>query len=175
MYNGLKSMLRKTAKSLRTPPQKRGPYTPEPKRLRVISRHMAGESARRIASAEGIDRETVARILTQEDAVDCINRCRSQLLLLMPKVLRAVEELLNCDDPRVKAAIAMKLVDKLGSFEQLIGLANTLSDRELQKYAFLGRLTEMVTTKAKQHGIPLPPEYNGLEDEAKKRLEGVTP
>jgi len=164
-------MLRKPAKSRRMPPITQKLYTPEPVRGRVIALHVSGQSNRRIASTEGIDRETVSRILSQQEAVDLIGRYRSQLLGMMPKALQAVEDALSCDDPRVKAAIAMMLVDKLGGFEQVIGLANAASpesEHEDRRLQFLGSVTDMALKKARRFDISLPPELEAVEQELRQ-------
>jgi CENP-B N-terminal DNA-binding domain len=48
---------------------KRRLYTPKPKQIDVIGRHLNGESDRKIAREENIDRGTVVRILRQEEAL----------------------------------------------------------------------------------------------------------
>ena len=61
-------MTKKATKPGQNRPKKRGPYTPPPVQVRVIARHMDGQSNRRIASEEGIHRETVGHILSQQEA-----------------------------------------------------------------------------------------------------------
>ena len=59
-------MPRKAAKQLQIQPKRRVLYTPEPVRVRVVARHIEGESNREIARNEAIDRDTVGRILSQQ-------------------------------------------------------------------------------------------------------------
>lgn len=72
-------MPRNSAKANQTLPKKRGPYTPQPVQVRVIARHMDGQSNRRIASAEGLARETVGHILSRQEIVDTNARQWSRL------------------------------------------------------------------------------------------------
>jgi hypothetical protein len=62
---------------------KRELYTPKPKQAEVIKRHLNGESDRKIAREENIDRATVARILTEPELLtlrkeDCGARTMTQ-------------------------------------------------------------------------------------------------
>ena len=72
----------------------------------MLARHMSGESNRHIASEEGIDRETVGRILSQREVVQMIAQYQSRLLSIVPKAIRVYEEALECDDLRVALAAA---------------------------------------------------------------------
>jgi transposase len=92
----------KTAKRSQTRP-KREPYTPEPKRARVVALHVAGNSNRQIAVAENLDRGTVGRILSQPEIAHQMEQYRSTLLMMVPKAVRALEAVLESDDERVAA------------------------------------------------------------------------
>ncbi len=52
-------------------------YTPKPKQTRVITRHLNGESNRKIAREEQIDRATVNRILNQEELIDMMAKLQT--------------------------------------------------------------------------------------------------
>src|SRR5713101_764551 len=96
------------AKPLQTPP-KRGLNTPQPVRTKVIARHMNGESNRKIAAEEGIDRATVSRILSQKEVVTMLAEQQSQLLLMGSSALAVYQEALDCDDLGMAAATATKV------------------------------------------------------------------
>lgn len=154
------------AKSRQSQPKTRNLYTPRPTRERVVALYVAGQSNRAIAASEHLDRETVARILTQRETVNLLAGYRSQILeRLIPKSLKALEDALDSDDPRVRAVIAMKLVDKLGGFDHMSESPNAAppeSEQENRRLICLGRLTDMMVEKARRYDLPLPPE---LEDQ----------
>jgi hypothetical protein len=169
--------MHRNAKSRQKPPGRK-PYKSEVVRGRVVALHAAGKSNRQIAELEGIDRQTVSRVLSRPEAVDLINRYKSRLLLLMPKALLAVEQSLSCDDPHVKAGVAMKLVDKLGGYEELIGAANTVSpeaQREHQRLLMLGRLTDMQMRKCQLYDMPLPPDLASVREEIQSKFPEPVP
>ncbi len=66
-YRSVDIVQKKPAKPNQTKLKKRGPYTPAPVQLRVIERHANGESNREIARQERIGRDTVGRILSQQE------------------------------------------------------------------------------------------------------------
>ena len=78
---------------------------------RVVSRHLSGESKREIARVEGIGRDTVGRILSQEETVQMITRQRSRLQGIADKALDVVERALVCDDARLAVPVAMKIIE----------------------------------------------------------------
>ena len=55
--------------------------------LRVIEHHVNGESNREIAGQEGIGRDTVGPILSQQEVVQKIAQCRTRLLDLVPQAI----------------------------------------------------------------------------------------
>jgi hypothetical protein len=67
-------------------------YTPGPVRNRVVARHINGESNRRIAAAEGIDRVTVSKILSQKEIL--VMKAQSQTLLfgMVPEAIGTFAE-----------------------------------------------------------------------------------
>ncbi len=66
-------------------PRERNLYTPQPVQARVIERNLAGASNREIAREEGLDRETVHRILSQRELVEVLAENQSRLLRLAAK------------------------------------------------------------------------------------------
>jgi hypothetical protein len=59
-------------------PSRRALHTPKPKQTQVIARHLMGESNRKIAREEGIDRAAVARILSQEEVLNLVAEGQSR-------------------------------------------------------------------------------------------------
>jgi hypothetical protein len=106
---GRPSVIRKAVKSSQMPP-KRELYTPEPVRERVVALHMSGESKRKIARSEKIDRETVSRILSQREVVQAIAHYQAQLLSILPKTVGVLEKALDSSNPRVALAAANKVM-----------------------------------------------------------------
>jgi hypothetical protein len=92
-------MPRNSAKPGQDPPlKKRGPYTPEPVQVRVIARHMDGQSNRQIAREERVDRQTVGHILSRQEIVDTNARQWSRLQMMGDKALDVLEEALVGDE-----------------------------------------------------------------------------
>ena len=170
-------MARKTTKLRQIKPKSRGFYTPEPVRGRVLVRHMNGESNREIAKAEAIDRSTVGRILSQQEVVHMIAEGQSQLLSLVPKAIEVYRVALDSDDERLATATATKILEGaqvLGGIEQMFEFAKKASpevEREQQRLLFLGQMTDVALHKSRRFGIPLPPGYDKMEEEVKRRME----
>jgi hypothetical protein len=169
-------MPRKTVNCQQKPANRRELYTPPPVRSRVIARHVNGQSNRRIAREEGIDSQTVSRILSQREVVDLIAQYQTRLLEMLPKAVGVYDEALSSGDLRIAAGTATKLLE---GFKVLpkdgIELPTPESDRQQRKLIFLGQMLETLLYKKQHHGLALPPEFDGLEEEARKRVEGVTP
>jgi hypothetical protein len=142
-------------------------------RGRVIARHIGGQSNRRIASEERIDRETVSRILSQQEVAELTAQYRSRLLGMVPKAIGVYDEALACDDLRIAAAAATKLLE---GFQMLsrdgIEPATPAPDRVHQRHLLLGQIMEMMLYKKQKYGIPLPPEFDAVETQLMKGLEG---
>jgi ribosomal protein S13 len=159
-------MTRKSAKNRQMPPKKRGFYTPDPVRSRIIARSIGGQSNREIATEEGIDRDTVSRVLSQDEVVEMKNSYRSRLLEMVPQAISVYEQLLNSKDERVRATAATKLLEGLQVFpkggvwpEQSVAE----QDHEQRKRLLLGRMMEMMLYKGQRYGIPLPVEFDELK------------
>lgn len=58
-------------------------------------RRASGESKTAIAAAMGINRKTVTRVLSQGEYQLLVQKCRSQLVGLLPRAARVVERLLK--------------------------------------------------------------------------------
>jgi hypothetical protein len=166
-------MSQKTSKPGQNLPKQRGLYTPSPVRDRVIARHISGESNRRIASEEGIDRETVGRILSQKEVALMKGQSQALLFSLVPEAIKALGEVFRSDDLRLKAAIGMKLLECLQVFPNRGEHLTPQPDPEERRLLILGGLVDMGLKKCKKYNLPRPPGVDGLEEEVQKRLEGV--
>lgn len=169
-------MLSNAAKDHHKPAKQRTLRTPEPVQSRVIAHHFSGLSNRKIAAAEGLDPDTVGRILSQEEVAQKREEYRAQVFGLVPKSIRAYDEILESDDLRTKAAIATKVLEGYevlpkGRIEQ----PAPPPDARLQKWIVLGQIKDMALTKHDKYGTTLPPELEGLKEEARQRLEGLSP
>jgi len=138
-----------------------------------VARHIRGQSNRQIAREEGIDRETVGRVLRQPEITQLIARYRSQLLSMVPKAIGAYDEALDSDDLRLKAATATKLLEGFQVFGNGEEQATPEQDREQRRLIFLGQLTDAMLTKNRRYATPLPPGYDRLDAELKERMESV--
>jgi hypothetical protein len=164
----------KAAKSRRTPPKKRKPYTPEPVRGRVIARHMTGQSNRQIASEEGIDRDTVGRILSNPEIAQLMAQYRSRLLLLVPKAISTYEQALDSEDERVRAGAATKLLEGLQVFPKGSAEPPPLPpNHDEKRLLMLGQIMEMMIVKHERYGVPLPPEFDGVEERVNERIKAA--
>jgi len=131
---------------------------------------MSGESNRQIASEEKIDRETVSRILSQQEVAQMIAQYQSRLLSIVPKAIRVFEEALESGDLRVALAAATKLMEGMrvlnnGPAEQI----EPQPDQRQRKIQFLGEMTEMMLEKNRHYDVPLPPELAQLAEELNSR------
>ena len=96
-------------KSEQTRTQKRPKsYLPEVKRKRIVGRHVAGESYRKIAAGEGVNKETVGRVLNLPESKEELHRLgddqtarlREELRGLVPAALRKLADSVE-DDPNI--------------------------------------------------------------------------
>ena len=94
---------------------------------RVIERHLDGASHRRIAKEEGLDRETVSRILSQRELVEMRAQQQSQLQRLASRALKVFEEALDSPDIRLATATAAKILEGTAILDGR-GLQGTIDD-----------------------------------------------
>src|ERR1039458_1113809 len=166
-------MPRKATKHRQSPPKTRGLYTAEPVRGRVLARHVTGQSNRQIPVAERLDRETVSRILSQREVAELMAQYRSRLLGMLPKAIGVYEEALASGDERIRVAAATKLLEGMGVLPKGgIEQPAPEPDRGQQKQLVLGQFMEAALSRHRLYGVPLPPEFDGVEGELAKRLEG---
>jgi len=102
-------------------------YTPQPVQTRVVERHLDGASNRQIAKEEGLDRETVSRILSQRELVELKAAQQSRLQCMVSRALSVFEEALASPDARLAVAIATKILEGTGVIDGR-GLQGTIDD-----------------------------------------------
>jgi hypothetical protein len=159
--------------------KKRGFYTPAPVRARVITRHMSGQSNRRIAREERIDPETVGRILTQQEVAQRIAQYQARLFNLVPTAISVYEDALNSDDLPLATATATKLLEgthvlSKGGIEETLSIASKASpeaDREQKKLLVYGQMIDMAVKKGQRWEMPLSPELESIEEQTRKQVE----
>ncbi len=71
---------------------------------------MSGESKRKIAREEKIDRGTVHRILSAREIVEIVAQSQSQILGMLPKAVRVLNKTLDGGDRRLALGAATKLM-----------------------------------------------------------------
>lgn len=83
---------------------------PQPQVVRVLSRHVTGESNREIARAEQIDRKTVARIVRSEEVNAYVEKLREQLYGIGADAVNTVRDAVLSGN----ALLAYKLISDIG-------------------------------------------------------------
>lgn len=102
-------------------------YTSKAKQMRVMARRVNGESNRKIAREEAIDRETVNRILSQKEFVIMQAEQQSRLHRLGWKAIEVYEEALESDDLGLATATATKILEGTGVLNRR-GLQGTIDE-----------------------------------------------
>ena len=137
----------------------REPYTPKPKQTRVIARHLNGESNRRIAREEGIDRETVSRILSQKELVAMLAEQQSRLLRMGSKAMDVYEEALDSENLGIAVATATKILEGTGVLNKE-GLQHTI---------------DWASHRNRNYKTPILPEFRQGPEEFVRRDDEATP
>ena len=143
------------------------------RRLTAFERRIAARDRR---AAEGIGRDTVGRILSQQEVVEAIARYQSRLLDLVPKAIGVYDEALASDDLHLAAATATKLLEGLqvlhkGGIEQTIrvaSLASPESNQKQRRLMMLGQILDGMLEKSRKYDLPLPPDVERLRDELER-------
>lgn len=78
---------------------------PLPKRMAVFGLYLSGAKRRAISRELGLDRETVSRIITQEESSELVQGFRQAVLRIVPDALIAAHELVKRLDQRMVAEI----------------------------------------------------------------------
>jgi hypothetical protein len=134
-------------------------YTPKPTQTRVIARHLNGESNRRIAREEGIDRETVSRILSQKELVTMLAEQQSRLLRMGSKAMDVYEEALDSENLGIAVATATKILEGAGVLNKE-GLQHTI---------------DWAGHRNRNYKTPMLPEFKQGPEEFVRRDDEPTP
>jgi len=149
---------------------KRGLYTPKPKQTQVLARHTMGESNRKIAREEKLDRATVAQILTQPEAVAQKARQKSEVERLGFKAIVAIEEALDSGYIQLAATTGIKLLEGTGVLDKR-GLSGMIDD---QKARHLRKFDDLLDNLGVEE-FPWPPAEPPSSPEPKKRARRKMP
>ena len=112
---------------------------PEALQVRVVERHMNGESDREIGKKERIHRSTVKRIRSQPEVLKIIAEQKNRILLMTPKATDVYQETLCSNDPKLRFAAATVILKSTTVIEQGSGNAKdgrftlTESDFEIDR------------------------------------------
>ena len=112
---------------------KRGLYTPQPKQMSVIKRHLNGESDRKIAREENVDRKTVQRILSQEEVVKSKAEGQSRLMGLIPMAIDGYERLLGSKNEKIAFDTQTNILVFTGVADKR-GLLGTIEDEKRRHF-----------------------------------------
>jgi hypothetical protein len=132
---------------------------------RVIVRRLAGQSKRRIAREEGVDRKTVGRILTRREVVEMIAQYQQRLLSMVPEAMDVYRDALSSGNERIRLMAATKVVEGTqvmprGGSGQIADMADQASSSPPEEvhgnYQVLGQLVAMMMEKGDTYDIPLP-------------------
>jgi hypothetical protein len=105
----------------------RGFYTSKAKQNRIVERGLNGESARRIAREEHVDRDTVRRVLSDREAQLMIAQQQSRLLQLTPRAIDVYEDSMKSADPKIALQVATRILQGSGILDKR-GLPGTLHE-----------------------------------------------
>jgi hypothetical protein len=172
-------MSQNAAKNSGRRPKQRVSYKSKPVQQRIVALHISGESNRKIAITEGIDRGTVGRIVSHGKLVQQIAQCQLRLFDLVPAAIREVESALSSADQRIRMRAAIKVLEGIGvlnrgGIEQSIENASRASSAthgNERIRGVLGQIVEMTIQKHQTHDIPLPDEMVRLLPSAETTVE----
>lgn len=118
----------------------KGPYKSGSQQGRVLAKRLLGQSKRKIAQSEGIDRETVGRILSQEDMKAAILDARKKFVGLLPKALIVYELALDAQKGQHAMAAARHILEgsqtAVPKTESLIEMSGAEGDRSTEDQFF---------------------------------------
>jgi len=160
-------MARNSRNEIRKTPTTTKSRLPEPKVIRIMERHAIGESDRKIARAENVDRKTVARV-TEREMGDSVREARERFYGLISQSLDTLEHgLRENKDARLAYAIlsATGVVPSVAEKESILAQPpQSLSETALQQ--LVAQLTpfektmfamcRMMVTKSKLLNMTLP-------------------
>ena len=140
---------------------------------------MNGESNREIAGQEGIGRDTVGRILSQQEIALKIAQYRASLLDLAPQAIKVYGKALASEDLHLATATATKLMEGMhvlsdGGIEDLFALANKASpeveDKE-RRTRIIAQIIESSLEKSRIFNQPLTPGMADVKEQLDRRLK----
>ena len=139
---------------------------PEPKVLRIMERHVTGDSNRKIARLEAVDRKTVARVVGSQEFQAHMRAQRERFYSLAPAALDALQHALaKKKDPR----IAYQLLTDTGVIPSVEERSSALTQRPQsisdearetllaslsEKDRITFRLLKMFQERAEVYGLP---------------------
>ena len=131
---------------------------PQPQVLRIMKRHVAGESARKISREEGRDRATIAKIVKSEDMAALVRSLREQLYGMAGQALRTVLEGMT---DRKNELLAYKLLADIGvipSAEERVRLQSApVVNEPMQRFKEqLARIVAIQLERRDTYGTPFP-------------------
>lgn len=169
-------MPQKPTKARQKRSKRRRLYTPKPVCDRVVALHFSGQSNREIATVEQIDRETVGRILSQQEAVEMVARQHSRLQTMADKALTVVEQALDSDDPRVAVPVAVKIIESVIPKGGVVDPAHAepkkspeAESRE-RRVRIIAEIIDGSIEISRKFNLPLPPDHVQVQSELARRL-----
>ena len=91
------------------PAKSAGSYIPAPQAIRILERHVAGQSIRKIAREEKRDRAAVAKVIRSEDMQAFVMQMREKFYGLADLALAAVQRGLEAGDAKLGYQILVDL------------------------------------------------------------------
>jgi len=157
--------VRKMREEVRKGPRRAKIRLPQPQVVRIMTRHVRGETNRKIAIAESVDRKTVARIVRAPEVQDYVRKLRERFNGLGDAALDAVQHALQeLKDARIGYQLLMD-IGVIQSAEERNWAANqpqSISDEAREKLVaslspqdrILFGLLKMMQARAEGHGLP---------------------
>lgn len=150
-------------------PAKRGKSRiPAPQVVRIMQRHVAGESVRKISREEGRDRAAVTKIVKSEDMAALVRSLREQLYGMAGQALQTVLEGMT---DRKNELLAYKLLADIGvipTAEERLQLQSTPAVRD-EDQGFKDQVTKIAQIMLERMNT-----YNTQFDEVGVRLNRET-
>jgi phage replication-related protein YjqB (UPF0714/DUF867 family) len=131
-------------------------------------RHVAGESNREIARAEGRDRETVARIVKSSEMAGFVEEMKEEFRGLVPDAINAIRYALQVQkDARIALEVLRSngLAPRSGEPEQLPITPATKNERDARQ---IGVLAAVIAERRRVFNVELPADMEQAlaDDEA---------
>lgn len=132
-------------------------HIPEPQIVRIMQRHAAGESVRKISREEHRDRETVAKVVKSDEMHAYVQSLREQFYGLADLAIAAVRRGLREGDTKLayQVLIDIGVVPNQGERTQMLA-HEPLSSEETRHKELMGRLIEIAFERHHVYGTPMP-------------------